>query len=587
MAQAPTTTKTSSPTVAPAVAQSIQSQINSIQAGINSLKSGGSSSSSSGSNSGVGAVNAQGQLIGANGQVIGMANPADRYSSSARQPTETPEVPQLPQVVPDTPLAPEAQAPQELVSQANQIQSSIDQLAKSKGVKIQQTATGGYATVPDLATQQREAFNLTTQTGQLAPQSAGAGAAAVRAATSTLTPQTESASILGPIQESDSIFDGLFLEYDKFFSPQEQRTSLLDEYNNLSKSLGIDKINQELIDTKRIIEGTEDDIRAEITSAGGMATDSQVLAMANSRNKQLIKNYNYLLDTKNAATTQLTTMMNLSIQDRQFAEAEFDRKLNFGFQVAQFKQTAANNARQTYLSLGEKMGWDTLLASVTPYERGVIGKTIGLDTNGLNNLALRSQQDRKMKIEEQALDAELKKAQISNIKSEIEKRRFDMNPGGIDEKTLTKIQSSPEYKTINGVLPAITAVRRYLNTVNDTGSFELFNSSKSGQLKADYGNAIAAWKSLAALGALSGADFGLAENVIPEPAFFARDKKVKAQLTSALQNGLDQATIMTTRLSQTYPTASNLLGTQLDDIKLVASPDKYTRGDDGLIYEIQ
>ena len=71
---------------------------------------------------------------------------------------------------------------------------------------------------------------------------------------------------------------------------------------------------------KNIIEGSEDDIRMEITKAGGFATDSQVLALTNARNKQLIKNYNTLLDTRNSKEKYLQTAIGLEQQDRQAAD---------------------------------------------------------------------------------------------------------------------------------------------------------------------------------------------------------------------------------------------------------------------------
>ena len=133
----------------------------------------------------------------------------------------------------------------------------------------------------------------------------------------------------------------------------------------------------------------------------------------------------------------------------------------------------------------------------------------------------------------------------------------------------------------------MTAVKTYLDAVKDTGSFEWWSGDKAGNLKASYGNALSAWKTLATLGALSGADFGLAENVIPAPSIWKRNSKVKAQLTSAIDNAIVQGEIMTKRLSQNYPKASNLLNQQLDDMKVTAYPERFVYGDDGKVYELE
>jgi hypothetical protein len=157
---------------------------------------------------------------------------------------------------------------------------------------------------------------------------------------------------------------------------------------------------------------------------------------------------------------------------------------------------------------------------------------------------------------------------------------------GVPDKIISKIQQSSEYKTITGVMPAIQTIKDYMASVNDSGTYEFASGTKAGTKKATYGNAIAAWKTLAGLGALSGADFGLAENVIPEPAFFARKSTFIAQLNSALDNAVKQTENLTTRLNQNYPIAAPLLNAQLDDVKVIAYPDKYVKGPDGLVYEV-
>ncbi len=397
------------------VAAPIQAQIKAIQSGISQL---------SAQQSGGSAVSAKGQLVDSSGNVVGMANPADRYSPSARQ-AEGPEInpiatPQIDTTQPSPQTA-------KVIPPTQQALVPFDQATKSLEASglTGQTLTSAKASLENAY---RQAHALTTQTGQTPPPSMGAGLGVTGATMQGLVPQTEPQSIIGQVQEVDKNFDSLFVEFDKYFAPQEQKKSLLQEYEALSGKLGLDKINQELIDTKRIIDGTEDDVRSEITAAGGFATDSQVLAMTNARNKQLIKNYNYLLDTKSAATTQLSTMMQLSVQDRQFAEAEFDRKLNFAFKVAEFKQRAQDNARQTYMTLGQQMGWDSLLTSTSPYEQGVISKTLGLGAGQLQQLAAKSAQDRQLALQDRQLERAIKGQQLTNLQLEGQKKLMGLQP---------------------------------------------------------------------------------------------------------------------------------------------------------------
>ncbi len=167
--------------------------------------------------------------------------------------------------------------------------------------------------------------------------------------------------------------------------------------------------------------------------------------------------------------------------------------------------------------------------------------------------------------ESKMLENENKRLQNQKLTKELD--AFDTSD--IPEKVLTKVQASPEYKTINGVLPAIQAIKDYRDAVEKYGTSEIWSGTGKGTKNATYGNAIAAWKTLAGLGALSGADFGLAENVIPKGggAGFKRNSVQITQLDTALNNAVQQAETLTTRLKKVYPQAGSLLDSQLADIK--------------------
>lgn len=402
------------------VAGPIQQSISQIQSGINSLNSGG------GSSGGVGAVNAQGQIVDSSGRVTGVANPADRYSSSARQATQVPEVgPTQPIEDPSTQLSPTSQVPQGLANQANQIQQGINQLSSQKGLKLQQTPTGSYTAVPDLIQQQRQAFETANQLGIQAPQSAGAGSAMVRATTQGLTPPSESPSMLSPAEDLDPRISDYLVDYDDFRSPENQHKSLMEEYQAMSKSLGLDTLNEKLVNAEAIINGTEDDIRLEVEKAGGTITASQLVTFGNARNKTLIQNYNKLLATKSAITTQLSTLMELSVQDRRFAEAEFDRKLDYAFKIADYKQKAVNNTKENYRWMIESGGGANIL--LDPRATASAERSLGLPTGGLSNIINRQ-------AESQALALQKSRLENQNLQSQINER---------NAKTTTDGQPSP------------------------------------------------------------------------------------------------------------------------------------------------
>ena len=438
------------------VAGPIQSQIAAIQAGINSISSGssgGSGGSSGGSSSsgssGVGAVNAQGQLIGSNGQVIGTANPADTMAGSRPGRRVQPEgvAPQLP-----TSLDPSVQAPPPDTQYTVKPGDTVSTIAKAQGVPM--NAISGYASgdpnkigvgeTLTIAQQYQNAHALAQQSGVPAAQGAGAGySGAQQFMQATQGPQEEAPSMMTPAEDLDPQISNYLVDYDDFHSPDNQRKSLVEEYQTLSKSLGLEALNEKLINAEAIINGTESDIRLEVEKASGFATDSQVMALANARNKSLIANYNKLLATKSAITTQLSTLMQLSVQDRQFAQAEFDRKLDFAFRVADYKQKAINNTRENYKWMIENGGGANIL--LDPRATASAERSLGIPSGGLAGIIAQQ----KLALEEDRLGLDLKreqiateKAQRANIYSQINERETPSNIKTIDGKPQNASQAS-------------------------------------------------------------------------------------------------------------------------------------------------
>ena len=245
----------------------------------------------------------------------------------------------------------------------------------------------------------KQAFQQTKALGTPVAKTMGEAASTIQ---QTVPNESNLASPLTSIVDTDSNFDSIFTMFDDFYSPVKQKQSLLEEYKSMESSLGINAINAELLNSKRIIEGTEDDIRSEVQAVSGFATDSQVIALSNARNKSLVKNYNYLLEARDSAMTQLNTMMNLSIQDRQMAEKEFDTKMNFAFKVQEFKQKAVDNAKEGYNNVINTVGYkglyDSLLKSGDKTAIGTVEKTLGLASGQLATLASQRDLDREYKI---------------------------------------------------------------------------------------------------------------------------------------------------------------------------------------------
>lgn len=440
----------------------------------------------------------------------------------------------------------------------------------------------------------QQGYNNAMAMGMPPPQDPGTARSMVQKSMPPAAPNTANVELA---LSEDKGYQQLLKDRAEFTSVANQQGSLLETYDKLVKQAGIPALNTQLLNAKKIIDGTEDDIRREVQATGGLATDSQVMALASARNKTLIQNYNNLLDTKNMAMENVQTMIGLAKEDQQTALQNITQKMQIDQQILEYRDKFVNNAKEGLNNVLRAVGYAGLYQSLQgdPSSIPLVERTLGLAPGGLQQLANyvppMSEMDQ--------LDLQYKKGQIalqqSNLQTDALQRKkiqSDISssgtiPGsGVDEKTLSKIQSSPEYKTINGVLPAIQALAAYKEAVNKYGTTEFLSGSGKGELQSTYGNAIAAWKTLAGLGALSGADFALAENAVPSTGFFQRSSTMLGKINASIDNAISQASNLTQRLQLNYPTAKDNLTTQLDYAKVIAYPDKYKVGSDGLVYEI-
>jgi len=467
----------------------------------------------------------------------------------------------------------------------------------------------GTAQNTDLASRYQTGFGNAVNAGGATPTTSSDGSKMVGANMPSTQPDT---SFVDQTLQDEPVYSKILDSWAEIMSPQKQTETLAGEYDRMVKKSGLEGINMQLINTQKIIEGTEQDIRNEVTAVSGFATDSQVLALASARNKSLMQNYNGLLATRDSIQQQIDTHMQLSKEDRQIASERMTQQLNLGFKILEFRDRAKQNATDAYNNVVKAVGYKGLYDSLSqdPHALGIAEKVLGLAQGQMQGLASYvaplSEMDKLdlegKRLSNQKLRGELagggsdKKLSVSEAKelgvpygtTQSQAEKMGIIPGavnGVDEQTMSKIQASPEYKTINSVLPAISSLKAYKDAINKYGTTEQWSGTGKGELAGTYGNALSTWKTLATLGALSGADFGLAENAVPETGFFKRSATSKAKLTASIDNAISQVENMTKRLSQNYPNASKLLNQQLDEMKVTAYPDRYAIGDDGQVYE--
>lgn len=241
----------------------------------------------------------------------------------------------------------------------------------------------------------KQAFEATKNTPP--PQTQGEAAStvsgAINTANSGMPPDT---SNIDALLAQDKGYNQLLADRMEYNNTANQSKSLLDFYNQSVTDAGIPGINAELLNSKKIIEGTEDDIRNEVKSVSGFATDSQIMALSSARNKSLIKNYNALLDHKAMAMESINNMVNLASQDREFALQTIQQKMQFDQQIIEYRDKFIKNAAEGYKNVINAIGYDGLLKSLmasdpTGHSVALAEKTLGFQSGQLQQIVTQHQ----------------------------------------------------------------------------------------------------------------------------------------------------------------------------------------------------
>lgn len=171
-------------------------------------------------------------------------------------------------------------------------------------------------------------------------------------------------SFMDAYANMDPVQASIFQQVSGLLSTQTNQQSLTDFYKQEVATQGIEALNTELMDMNAIIDGSEDDIREEITKAGGFATESQVQGMVAARNKTLLKKAQLLSDQINAKNDYVDRIVSLTQADREQVSKDLDRKLGIATTLFDMSQTMTNNAKENYKMIVDSVGWEGLAASL-------------------------------------------------------------------------------------------------------------------------------------------------------------------------------------------------------------------------------
>src|SRR3990167_5586522 len=302
------------------------------------------------------------------------------------------------------------------------------------------------------------------------------------------------------IVQTDPFLAQLIKSVQDFINPETQAQTLVESYRSMQKELGLEDINEKLISLENVMRGTEEDIKTEIMRGGGTATSSQVRGLVNARNKTFIEEYSMLQRTLESKEKYLNTLVGLDAQDREAASQKFSQAFSMMFNIAEYQQRAQQYTQDSARWVMSQIGADGLYDSTggDPFTVSLLEEGLGLPKNGLSiaanqarqvklqaqqgaQLDLRLKQQQIKTPEERALDVDYKKAQISNIHSEIAKRKADntvvFDPLGklvVKPEEALKINkelvNSDAYKALTKAKDSLQFLKQFETTFNKTGA---------------------------------------------------------------------------------------------------------------------
>ena len=228
------------------------------------------------------------------------------------------------------------------------------------------------------------------------------------------TPEQRFFDTLGAMNPIEA---NLFQQLSGLLSATNNQQSLREFYDQEFKAQGIEALNLELADINRIMEGTEDDIRAEISNSGGFATDSQVRALTGARNKTLLKQANYLSNVLQSKNDYLDRIVSLTQADRAQVSADLDRKLGITETLFNMSQSMTNAAKDNYKMVIDSVGWEGLAQSIgdNPSQQAYVENLFGLGKGALKALA----KYKKPLTEMETLDLENQRLQNAKLRADI------------------------------------------------------------------------------------------------------------------------------------------------------------------------
>lgn len=336
--------------------------------------------------------------------------------SNGQTPTDTTQQSQPTTAPPGTSLQPGAQGQD--VQQLQQYLAQMgyltpDQIATGPGTygpqttaavaKMQQdlgispgTGSGAYGPNTQQALAQKYQGLFSAVKNTTTPDTGAAARAAIGGALDQTSDSSNNPVFSALTTAMQPIMQSLTQVLNNVNNPALTAVSLQSEYNTLRDQYNLPAMNAQLMNMTNIMNGTVGDIRTEITSAGGLATESQVQGMASARNLTIQKQYNALSTQYNAAQQNVQAMMQYATTDQsqalqrsQLSASITESMASISSQMVNMGMTMQNNAREAVQYNVTQMGYKGLAASTdgNPQMQSYYENMLGLEQGSLSDPA--------------------------------------------------------------------------------------------------------------------------------------------------------------------------------------------------------
>lgn len=224
-----------------------------------------------------------------------------------------------------------------------------------------------------------------------------------------------------------------------------QMQKIVGEQNTLSSE------QLSLMNMKNIMQGTPDDIRTEVTKANGFATESQVQAMAVSRNSVLLKQASFLQDQMQYQQGLIANDTSLLNFEKDMANTQFNQRMSVMQYQQQNVKDMRNAALDSFKTIVSALGYDGAYAAYqnNPQQLAAIGHISGLGADGLKQAAIQAQQTKLTAQTKENLQLDVLRSNLltdqyqrSNIASQINERNNPMGVSTLNGKPQNASQAS-------------------------------------------------------------------------------------------------------------------------------------------------